>query len=69
MRSLRNLYLSFITGMNLLFPCVLRGVQIGAVAALLMLLLRPTYMEDAISLGFLLGLSSEAISTQKELDG
>jgi hypothetical protein len=55
--------------MNLLFPCVLRGVQIGAVAALLMLLLRPTYMQDAISLGFLLGLSSEAISTQKELDG
>ena len=68
MRSLRNVYRSFASGMNLLFPCLLRGAQIGAMAALLMLLLRPAYMRDAMSLGFLIGLSSEGISTQKKLD-
>ncbi len=69
MRSLRNVYLSFRIGMNLLFPCLLRGGQIGASAALLMLLLRPTYMPDAMSLEFLIGLTTEGIATQKKLDG
>jgi hypothetical protein len=55
--------------MNLLFPCLLRGGQIGASAALLMLLLRPTYMPDAMSLEFLIGLTTEGIATQKKLDG
>jgi hypothetical protein len=69
MRILRNVYFSFASGMNLLFPCILRGTQIGAATALLMLLLKPAYMRDAMSLGFLIGLSSEAILTQKKLDG
>ncbi len=67
MLNLRDAYLACKYAMNLLFPCLWRGIQFGASASLLMLLLRPTYKQDAMNLGFLIGLGGEVISTHKKL--
>lgn len=68
MRILRDIYLSFITGTNLLFPCLARGAQICFIVGLTALFFRPESLEKAMSLGFGVGLTSEAISTQKKLE-